>query len=424
MKRILIVEDDRLMADVYRDRLRTEGFAVHVAPDGKAGLEMFDSHKADLILLDLMLPQMSGVEVLRAVRSQFGPHDVPVIVITSAYIGGMVQQAWEAGANQVVTKATMTPKLIIQLIQNAMNDSPPIGRSGGVDGWEEAENAAIDTNLRAKFLNDAPATLAALWLSLRALVTQPKNLSHLRELATRVRSLSAGVNGMNLERIAPLCAALEALLRDLVAKPRLVSASVLLTIAHALDTLKFLFTHSDSFAWQHAVRGRILVVDDDQITRQAVSSALKKVHLKVTCVDNAARALQEARRSRFDAILLDIEIPDTNGFKLCSRLRSLPQYQRTPIIFLTAHGDFEQRTESVLHGGDDFMTKPFMFTELALKVLSFVARSPLKPGVAADSAACRASGPAIFSRRDLNALKQALLGSLDHEWVRSTLQQN
>ena len=78
MKRILIVEDDRLMADVYRERLRGEGFAVHVAPDGKAGLEMFDSHKADLILLDLMLPQMSGVEVLKAVRSQFGPRDVPV----------------------------------------------------------------------------------------------------------------------------------------------------------------------------------------------------------------------------------------------------------------------------------------------------------------------------------------------------------
>jgi CheY-like chemotaxis protein len=336
----------------------------------------------------------------------------------------MVQQAWEAGANQVITKATMTPKLIIQLIQNAMDGSQQTVRSGTVDGWKEAENAVVDTNLRAKFLNGAPATLAALWLSLRALVTEPKNLGHLRELEMRVRSLTAAVNGMNMDRIAPLCVALEALLRDLLAKPRLVTASVLLTIAHALDTLKFLFTHSDSFAWQHAVRGRIMVVDDDQLARQAVSCALKKVNLKVTCVDNAARALQEARRGRFDAILLDIEIPDTNGFKLCSQLRSLPQYQRTPIVFLTAHGDFEQRTESVLHGGDDFVTKPFLSSELALKVLSFVARSPMKPGVAADSAACRASGPAVFSRRDLNALRQALLGSLDHEWVRSTLHRN
>ena len=167
-----------------------------------------------------------------------------------------------------------------------------------------------------------------------------------------------------------------------------------------------------------------MVVDDDQFTRRAVSAALKKVNLKVTCVDNAARALQQARQSRFDAILLDIELPDTDGFNLCSQLRSLPQYQRTPIIFLTAHGNFEQRTESVLHGGDDFVTKPFLFSELALKVLSFVARSPMKPGVAADSAACRASGPAIFSRRDLNALRQALLGSLDHEWVRSALHRN
>jgi CheY-like chemotaxis protein len=424
MKRILIVEDDRLMADVYRDRLRSEGFAVHVAADGKAALEMFDSHKADLVLLDLMLPQMSGVEVLKSVRSQFGPRDVPVIVITSAYIGGMVQQAWEAGANQVVTKATMTPKLIIQLIENALNSSLPGIRHGSIDGKEEVENAAMDTNLRAKFLNDAPAALAALWLSLRVLVTEPKNLVHLRELASRVRSLTASVAGLSPDRILPLCIALEALLRDLLAKPRLVTPSALLTIAHALDTLKFLFIHSDNSAWQHPVRGRIMVVDDDQITRRTVSSALKKVSLKVMCVDNAAHALQQARRSHFDAILLDIEMPDTNGFELCSQLRSLPQCQRIPVLFLTVHGDFEQRTESVLHGGDDFITKPFLSTELALKVLSFVARCPLKPGEAASDTASQASGPAVFSRRDLNALKQALLGSLDHQWVRSTLHRN
>ena len=117
MKRILIVEDDRLMADVYRDRLRTEGFAVHVAADGKAGLEMFDSHKADLILLDLMLPQMSGVEVLRAVRSQFGPHDVPVIVITSAYrrhgaagLGGRGKSSNHQGHDDAQTDHPTDPK--------------------------------------------------------------------------------------------------------------------------------------------------------------------------------------------------------------------------------------------------------------------------------------------------------------------------
>jgi CheY-like chemotaxis protein len=347
-----------------------------------------------------------------------------VIVITSAYIGGMVQQAWEAGANQVVTKATLTPKLIIQLIRNAMDSSVSGVRIGSTDGKEEVENVALDTNLREKFLNDAPATLAALWLSLRVLVTEPKNLGHLGELASRVRSLTASVTGMSPGRILPLCISLEALLQDLLAKPKLVTPSVLLTIAHALDTLKFLFTHSDSPAWQHPVRGRIMVVDDDQITRRAVSGALKKVGLKVVCVDNAAHALQQARRSHFDAILLDIQMPDTNGFKLCSQLRSLPHCQRIPILFLTAHGDFEQRTESVLHGGDDFVTKPFLSTELSLKVLSFVARCPLKPGEAISDPACQTSGPAVFSRRDLNALKQALLGSLDHQWVRSTLHRN
>ena len=113
-----------------------------------------------------------------------------------------------------------------------------------------------------------------------------------------------------------------------------------------------------------------------------------------------------------------------NGFTVCSQLRTIPQCQRTPIIFLTMHGSFEQRTESVLQGGDDFMTKPFLFSELAVKVLSFLERSPLKPGLPASSADGRTSGTVIFSRRDLNALKQALLGSLDCQPVRLAADRN
>src|SRR2546422_918898 len=112
MKQILIIEDDQLMADIYSDKLRAEGFGVQVAANGKCGLETFNGHHADLVLLDLMLPGMNGVEVLRAIRSRFSHQELPVVVFTNAYFGGMVQQAWESGANHVVTKATMTPRIL------------------------------------------------------------------------------------------------------------------------------------------------------------------------------------------------------------------------------------------------------------------------------------------------------------------------
>lgn len=125
MKRILIIEDDPLIADVYRNKLCANGFAVDVADDGASGLDFFRNRKADLVLLDLMLPQVNGLEVLKAIRAQFGPQDLPVLVFTNAFLGGMVQQAWEAGANQVLTKATTTPKMIIDMIKNALNNPPP-----------------------------------------------------------------------------------------------------------------------------------------------------------------------------------------------------------------------------------------------------------------------------------------------------------
>jgi DNA-binding response OmpR family regulator len=100
MKRILIIEDDPLVAEVYRNRLRNEGFAVEVAVDGPAGLESFNRCRPDLVFLDLMLPRLRGVELLKTIRAHFSPRELPVFVFTNAYLGGIMQQAWEAGANQ------------------------------------------------------------------------------------------------------------------------------------------------------------------------------------------------------------------------------------------------------------------------------------------------------------------------------------
>ena len=102
MKRILIVEDDSLIADVYSQKLRAEGFDVDVTVDGRTALKTFHERPADLVLLDLLLPEVGGVDLLKEIRAEFGPTELPVLVFTNAYLGGIVQQAWEAGANQVI----------------------------------------------------------------------------------------------------------------------------------------------------------------------------------------------------------------------------------------------------------------------------------------------------------------------------------
>ena len=71
----------------------------------------------------------------------------------------------------------------------------------------------------------------------------------------------------------------------------------------------------------------------------------------------------------------DVEMPVLNGFELCERLRAVPSYEKTPVIFVTIHSDFESRAKSSLSGGDDLIAKPILPMELAAKVVMHLLKS-------------------------------------------------
>ena len=82
-------------------------------------------------------------------------------------------------------------------------------------------------------------------------------------------------------------------------------------------------------------------------------------------------------QNRFDLIFLDVDMPGMSGFELCTKLRQLPAHKKTPVIFVTGLTDFESRTNSTMSGGNDFIAKPFLFMELAVKALVYVLRGRL-----------------------------------------------
>jgi len=81
--------------------------------------------------------------------------------------------------------------------------------------------------------------------------------------------------------------------------------------------------------------------------------------------------------SKFDLIFLDVDMPGMSGFELCTKLRTLPAHKKTPVVFVTSLNDFENRTNSTMSGGTDFIAKPFLFIELAVKALVYVLRGRL-----------------------------------------------
>src|SRR5882724_4225266 len=119
MKKVIIVEDDIVVGFVYRAGLAKEGFDVEVATDGAAGLSRIQETCPAAVLLDLMLPKMSGVEVLKKMRVQPQLAKIPVIVFTNAHVQVMINSAMEAGATQVLNKAETTPNLVVEALKNA-----------------------------------------------------------------------------------------------------------------------------------------------------------------------------------------------------------------------------------------------------------------------------------------------------------------
>lgn len=126
MKRILITDDDQFLANVCRRKFEEAGFSVAVAADGHAAIEELVLHPPDVVLLDLMLPEIDGLGVLRFLRSRERLRGLPVIVVSNlSYFSGVVQAAWHAGATYFFNKGDCSPS---SLVETALKVVTPANR--------------------------------------------------------------------------------------------------------------------------------------------------------------------------------------------------------------------------------------------------------------------------------------------------------
>ena len=125
MKLIVIIEDNAVAANLYRAALSREGYKIEVATDGESGLDAITRLKPDLVLLDLMLPKVDGAEVLRRIRALPGLDQLPVIVTSNAYTATRLDDLWKAGATQIVTKASISPKDLARVVKETLERTTP-----------------------------------------------------------------------------------------------------------------------------------------------------------------------------------------------------------------------------------------------------------------------------------------------------------
>ena len=121
MAKVAIVEDDQAISQMYRIKFEQEGFTVETAENGKLGLALAESMKPDIILLDLMMPEMRGDEMLIALRKTDWGKKIKVVILTNVGEQEIPESLKDLQVEAVILKADMTPRQVAELVKKQLS---------------------------------------------------------------------------------------------------------------------------------------------------------------------------------------------------------------------------------------------------------------------------------------------------------------
>ena len=117
MKKILLIEDEEILAELLQKKLTSQGYEVSLAKDGQEGWQKINQEKPDLILLDVIMPKMGGFEVLKKMREKPELANIPVVIISNSGQPVEIDRAKELGAKDWLIKTQFDPQEVIKKVK-------------------------------------------------------------------------------------------------------------------------------------------------------------------------------------------------------------------------------------------------------------------------------------------------------------------
>jgi CheY-like chemotaxis protein len=334
-----------------------------------------------------------------------------VVVLSNAYLGELAEKATALGAQGALPKSGCTPARLAKYLSEVLGRefassaplSPPPASSPQSSteesqkppttasskqaqaapepaAGESAAHQAFKAQARQDFLKNSDATRAAL----RQLFKEFSEARNDRERSLRLESLyrklhflsaTAGMADCHLE--AQMATVLEALLFQMADQPARIGPSVMRTTGLAFDFLDDLFELDASPRVLPPPTARVLVVDDDELSNRLVVAALRRVQLEAESTTHPLTGLDWLQQKGYDLVVLDVMLPEIDGFEFFVRMRALRDYERTPVIYVTSLVDFEAAAKGELPDGAGLLAKPVLATELAVMVVMHLIKSRL-----------------------------------------------
>ncbi len=118
--KIAIIEDDAAISQMYRFKFEADGYEVETAENGKIGLELIEQMKPDIVLLDLMMPEMNGDELLAKMRATSWGKTTKVVILTNMGEQEIPEAVKQLGVSHVILKANMTPRQVAEVVKKEL----------------------------------------------------------------------------------------------------------------------------------------------------------------------------------------------------------------------------------------------------------------------------------------------------------------
>ena len=418
MKKIIIIEDDLNVASRLKARLSSD-FEVEIAADGQSGYYSISEQKPNAVLLDVTIQQMDPVSLIGKIRAQKRFEKLPFFLLADALPSEVVDNAFAAGAVDAFSKAdshciddivkAVSDKLksvsaggALRNYREQRNDSSalnriepsriePIRNTPAPKDFapvanlvsEEAEHTFDDSSeqLRQLFAASFSSRVHSARQSFVVYMTakdQASRASYFEKFHKVIASMRAEAAQCELGGLVRLLDPVERRSRQLRDDLENTSASSRQVLANAIDLLAAMNHQVSELPALNHLRPSALVMDDEVVSRRAITLGLEKAQVRVTAVETGDAAIRECETSRFDLILLDVEMPGMNGFAVCARIRAMPEHRETPILFISALDDLRSRASSKISGGNQFITKPVNFLELSITAATFLIKQRLR----------------------------------------------
>lgn len=358
----LLVIESPTIARYYENGLQAAGFDVLVAHDAASALVSFRNRRPNVISLDPILPAMDALEFIACVRAAADLRSMPICLLPHAD-PVLNEAAMTAGANRSLLREeqplqTLTAMSVAFCQVNLERWQPnPLGP----EHWVSPALQHV-VNFRA---------------CLHAVMRDNEDVYSWYELTRQAHMLTETLALANQPGLSQLALSTELLVLDLRAMPQQMNPSVTMTLGQAADFLTARLGEVGAKALPCPSGSRVLVVDDDVGAGELISASIQTAGLVPEVVVTPSACLSAVKKDRFDLVFLDVGLPEMTGFELCSKVRNTPGHDSVPIVFLTGMTTFQNRAQSSLAGGNDFIGKPFHPLELGLKALLWVNKGHL-----------------------------------------------